>query len=183
VKTAEALDKAREAELDLVEIAKDGKPPVAKILDYKKFSYEQAYKSRQSKKNTVQTEIKEIRFRMKTDENDYRIKVNKLRSFLEGGDKVKIGIQFRGRENQHPEYGYDRLQEVKLELEDVSKVENEPTLEGRRMSMVLGPKSKKVSGESEQKKSGRTVKEKRLERQKAQLARKKALEAEGNKGE
>jgi translation initiation factor IF-3 len=143
VKTSEALRMAEEAELDLVEIAPTAVPPVCRLMDYGKFRYQEQKKAHEAKLKQRQIQVKEIKFRPATDENDYLTKVRKLTEFLEEGDKAKVTMRFRGREMAHQELGLRVLERVKADLETVSQVEAMPRLEGRQMVMVLSPKKKK----------------------------------------
>jgi translation initiation factor IF-3 len=143
VRTADALKMAEEADVDLVEIAPTAVPPVCRLMDYGKFRYEEQKKAHEAKLKQKQIQIKEIKFRPATDENDYLTKVRKLTEFLEEGDKAKVTMRFRGREMAHQELGLKVLERVKADLELVSQVEAMPRLEGRQMVMVLSPKRKK----------------------------------------
>jgi len=138
VPTAEALAKARETGLDLVEVAPNERPPVCRIMDFGKFKYQQ--KKRQSVKPPHQTQVKEIRLRPKTGDHDVGFKVKRARDFLSHKDKVKVNVLFRGRENAHQERGREVLDEVIALLQDIAKVEKPPGMEGRTMSAVLAPK-------------------------------------------
>ncbi len=140
--TNEALHAATEAGLDLVEVAPNVRPPVCRIMDYGKFKYEQ--KKKQSKnQHQHQVQLKEIRLRPKTGEHDVEFKLKHGREFLEHGDKVKITVQFKGRENAHHERGRELLNALVLKLDDVAKVEKPVGMEGgRTMSVVLAPKPK-----------------------------------------
>jgi translation initiation factor IF-3 len=140
VPTAQALDMAREAGMDLVEVASTERPPVCKIMDYGKYRYEQSRKS--SKTKSHQQKMKEIRVRPKTGEHDIETKVNQARKFLEHHDKVLVNVLFRGREMQHIEEGQRIIQGILEQLADVSKVEKAPSMEGKRMTALLAPKSK-----------------------------------------
>jgi len=143
VPTAQALDMAREANLDLVEVAANERPPVCKILDYGKLRYEQ---SRKGGKNKVhQQKLKEIRVRPKTGEHDVDTKVNQARKFLEHNDKVLVNVLFRGRELQHIEEGKRIIDQILEKLADCCKVEKAPSMEGRRMTAMLAPKTSKSS--------------------------------------
>jgi len=139
VPTSQALERAREANLDLVEVAPDERPPVCKILDYGKMRYESSLKSNKSGK-VHQQKLKEIRVRPKTGEHDVQTKVNQARKFLEHNDKVLVNVLFRGREMQHQEEGRRVLDSVLEKLADVAKVERAPALDGRRMTVLLSPK-------------------------------------------
>ena len=135
----DALEKAQEASLDLVQIS-DGDPIVCKILDYGQKLYEEKKQKAAAKKKQIQTQVKEIKFRPGTDEGDYQVKLRNLKRFLEGGDKVKVTLRFRGREMAHQELGLDLLTRVKTDLEDLAQVEFFPRrAEGRQMVMVLAP--------------------------------------------
>ena len=139
VPTAQALDMAREAGLDLVEVAAQERPPVCKIMDYGKFRYQQSRKGTKTK--THQQKLKEIRVRPKTGDHDIETKINQARKFLEHKDKVMLNVLFRGRELQHIEEG-KRIIDMMLErLADVAKVEKAPSMEGKRMTTMLAPKT------------------------------------------
>jgi translation initiation factor IF-3 len=137
--TAEALEVARQAGLDLVEVAPDERPPVCRIMDYGKFKYEQKKKQAKSAK-THQVQIKEIRLRPKTGEHDVEFKVKQARGFLGDRDKVKVTIQFRGRELAHVDRGRELILGVIASLEDIAKIEKPPSMEGKFMTAVLVPK-------------------------------------------
>ena len=136
---------AFEADLDLVEVSPDGNPPVCKIMDYGKFKYDAAVKARESRKNQVNTVIKEMKLRPKIDNHDYETKKGHILRFLNQGDKVKITIMFRGREQSRPELGYKLLQRLAADIGEVAVVESSPLQDGRNMTMVLGPAKKKVA--------------------------------------
>ena len=138
----EALEKAQEAELDLVQIA-DGDPIVCKIMDYGKKLYEEKKAKAAAKKKQVQTQVKEVKFRPGTEEADYQVKLRNLIKFLEHGDKAKITLRFRGREMAHQELGMQLLQRVEKDLEELANVELRPKMEGRQLTMVLAPIKKK----------------------------------------
>lgn len=138
----EALAKAREAGLDLVEISPTAEPPVCRIMDFGKYRYEFNKKRQQAKKKQKQTQLKEIKFRPGTDINDYRVKLRKLIHFLEEGDKAKVTLRFRGREMAHQELGRQLLARVEEDLKEYGVVEQYPKLEGRQMVMVLAPRKK-----------------------------------------
>jgi translation initiation factor IF-3 len=144
VSIAEALRLAEEREVDLVEIAPLAKPPVCKLMDYGKFRYREQKKAHEAKLKQKQIQVKEIKFRPRTDEGDYKIKLGKLVQFLEEGDKVKVTLRFRGREMAHQEFGFRVLERVKADLEAYGVVEQFPKMEGRQMVMVMGPKKKVV---------------------------------------
>ena len=128
-----------EADLDLVEVAPNAKPPVAKIMDFGKFKYEQAQKARESRKNQQQTVVKEQKFRPKIDDHDYETKKANVVRFLEKGSKVKVTIMFRGREQSRPELGYRLLERLANDVEEFGIVESRPKQDGRNMTMVIGP--------------------------------------------
>ncbi|MEW5963127.1 MAG: translation initiation factor IF-3 [Pseudomonadota bacterium] len=136
----DAMERATQAGLDLVEVSPDAEPPVCKILDYGKFKYQEQKKAAEARKNQKIVEIKEIKMRPSIDDHDYDVKMRAIRRFFEEGDKVKVTLRFRGREMAHQELGYQLLQKVKGDLVELSKVESEPRLEGRQMVMVLAPK-------------------------------------------
>jgi len=143
VSLQEALEQARRANLDLVEIAPNANPPVVRIVDYGKFIYEQSKKEREARKSQKQIEVKEIRLRPKTDEHDRDIKIRDARRWLEEGMKVKVRVRFRGREITYPELAMEQLQEVAKALADVAVVEQAPNMEGRTMLMILAPRPRK----------------------------------------
>jgi translation initiation factor IF-3 len=130
---------ASEENLDLVEIAPKAKPPVVRVMDYGKYKYEQAKKAKEAKKKQHQVELKEIRMRPKTDTNDLNVKLSKAREFIEEKNKVKITIQFRGRELAYKNFGFDLMKKVEKQMEDVAKVEFRAKMEGRNMFMILAP--------------------------------------------
>ncbi|MCB0215949.1 MAG: translation initiation factor IF-3 [Caldilineae bacterium] len=135
----DAINAARERELDLVEVAPNADPPVCRIMDFGKFIYQQDKKQREARKAQKTTEIKEIRLRPKTDDYHAGFKVKNARRFLMSGMKVKVRIQFRGREITHPEIGLEQLREVAEELSDIAVIEQHPGMEGRSLLMVLAP--------------------------------------------
>jgi len=159
VRIEDALRLAQEADLDLVEVAPNSRPPVAKLMDYGKFKYEAAVKAREARRNQANTEIKEMRFRLKIDEHDYETKKGHVIRFLKGGDKVKVTIMFRGREQSRPEMGRRLLQRLAEDVADLSIIENAPTQEGRNMSLVLGPLKKKAEARDEARKEREAKKE------------------------
>jgi translation initiation factor IF-3 len=142
VSLAEALEAAGEAELDLVQIS-DGDPIVCKIMDFGKKLYEEKKQKAEAKKRQHQVQIKEVKFRPGTEEGDYQIKLRNLRRFLEGGDKAKITLRFRGREMAHQNIGMDLMNRLEADLTDLGTVEQRPKMEGRQMVMVIGPGKKK----------------------------------------
>jgi translation initiation factor IF-3 len=139
VSSAEAQQIARDAELDLVEVAPNAEPPVCRVMDFGKFVYERAKKEREARKAQTKIEIKEIRLRPKTNEHHRDLKVRDARRWLELGMKVKVRIRFRGREISYPEIALTDLKEIAEDLSDVALVEQVPALEGRTMLMVLAP--------------------------------------------
>jgi len=140
--TNKALELAAEADLDLVEIAPDAKPPVCRVMDYGKFLFELSKKKHAAKKKQKVIHVKEIKFRPGTEEQDYQVKLRALIKFLSGGDKAKVTLRFRGREMAHMELGQKLLQRVEKDLEEYGSVEQFPKMEGRQMVMVLAPKKK-----------------------------------------
>ncbi len=136
----DAIQRADQAGLDLVEVSPDADPPVCKILDYGKYKYQAQKKAAEARKNQKIVEIKEIKMRPAIDEHDYNVKMRSIKRFFEDGDKVKVTLRFRGREMAHQQLGMDVLQRVKGDLETIAKVEAEPRLEGRQMVMVLAPR-------------------------------------------
>jgi translation initiation factor IF-3 len=140
VAIGDALVRATEAGLDLVEISPDASPPVAKILDYGKYKYQEQKKAAEARKRQKIVEIKEIKMRPSIDDHDYDVKMRSIRRFFDDGDKVKVTLRFRGRELAHQELGWQVLQRVKADTEPIAKVESEPRMEGRQMVMVLAPR-------------------------------------------
>jgi len=133
------MEMAEEAGLDLVEISPNANPPVAKIMDYGKFKYEQQKRESEARKKQKVIEVKEIKFRPNTDTHDYDVKMRSVMKFLENGDKVKVTMRFRGREMAHQDLGRQLLERVADDVEGVGKIENMPKMEGRQMIMVIGP--------------------------------------------
>jgi translation initiation factor IF-3 len=144
VSIADALRLAQEADLDLVEVAPMARPPVCKLMDYGKFKYESALKARESRKNQAQTVIKEIKLRPKIDPHDYGTKKGHVERFLKQGDKVKVTIMFRGREQSRPELGFKLLQRLAGDISELGFVESSPKQDGRNMIMVIGPHKRKT---------------------------------------
>ena len=140
VSKLDAMAKATEAGLDLVEISPDAEPPVCKILDFGKFKYQEQKKAAEARKNQKIVEIKEIKMRPGIDDHDYDVKMRAMQRFFEEGDKVKVTLRFRGREMAHQHLGMDVLKRVKADTETIAKVESEPRFEGKQMVMVLAPK-------------------------------------------
>lgn len=143
VKFMDALRMAEDKDLDLVEIAPNAAPPVARIMDYGKFKYEEAKRAHEAKLKQKIIQVKEVKFRPGTDDGDYNVKLRNLKRFLEEGDKTKITLRFRGREMAHQEIGARMLERLKSDLEELGQVEQMPKMEGRQMVMVLAPKKKK----------------------------------------
>ncbi|MGY1723658.1 MULTISPECIES: translation initiation factor IF-3 [unclassified Blastococcus] len=139
VSIGEALRLAQDSELDLVEVAPMARPPVAKLMDYGKFKYESAQKAREARRNQALTVIKEMRLRLKIDPHDYETKKGHVERFLKGGDKVKITVMFRGREQSRPEMGYRLLQRLAADVSELGVVESNPKQDGRNMVMVIAP--------------------------------------------
>lgn len=135
---------AEEAELDLVEIAPMAQPPVCKIMDFGKFKYQESKRAHEAKLKQKQVQVKEVKFRPGTDENDYQIKLRNVTKFLGEGDKAKITLRFRGREMAHQEIGMRVLERIKTDLEEVALVEQFPKMEGRQLIMVLSPSKKQA---------------------------------------
>ena len=144
VPTDQALKLAQEADLDLVEIAPQGRPPVCKLMDYGKFKYENAQKAREARRNQSNVVIKEMKLRPKIDQHDYETKKGHVVRFLGAGDKVKITIMFRGREQHRPELGFRLLQRLAEDVSELGFVESSPKQDGRNMTMVIGPHKKKA---------------------------------------
>ncbi len=142
VELKEALAKAKDQELDLVQMNKDSDTPVCKMMDYGKHLFDQKKQKAASKKKTKKTQLKEIKFRPGTDENDYQIKMRNIVKFLNDGDKTKITMRFRGRELAHKEIGLNLLKRVESDLVDIANVEQEPISEGRQFVMLLSPNRK-----------------------------------------
>ena len=149
VPTDQALKLAQEADLDLVEIAPQGKPPVCKLMDYGKFKYENAQKAREARRNQTNVVIKEMKLRPKIDQHDYETKKGHVVRFLRAGDKVKITIMFRGREQHRPELGFRLLQRLAEDVIELGFVESAPKQDGRNMIMVLGPHRKKAEARAD----------------------------------
>jgi translation initiation factor IF-3 len=150
VRVEDALRLAQEADLDLVEVAPSARPPVCKLMDFGKYKYEAALKAREARKNQINTVIKEIKLRPKIDPHDYGTKRGHVERFLRGGDKVKVTIMFRGREQSKPELGYRLLQRLAGDVVDLGFVESAPKQDGRNMIMVLGPTRKKAEAKAEE---------------------------------
>jgi len=161
--THEALKRARDANLDLVEINPKGNPPVCKILDFGKFKYEESKRKRETKRKQSVVEVKEIKLRPKTDDHDLDFKMRSARKFLESGNKVKIVCRFRGREITHPEVAREQLEQLMKGTEDLANVELRPTMEGKSMALLLAPKQAILQRVSQEK--ARREQEREEERQ------------------
>lgn len=155
VRVEDALRLAQEADLDLVEVAPDARPPVCKLMDYGKFKYEADMKAREARRNQANTVLKEIRFRLKIDPHDYGTKKGHVERFLRAGDKVKVMIMFRGREQSRPEMGVRLLQRLADDVAELGFVESMPKQDGRNMTMVLGPTKKKAEAKNEQRRKAK----------------------------
>jgi len=149
VSSTEALQKAQEAGLDLVEISPAAVPPVCRIMDFGKFQYEESKRRHAAKRKQKQIQVKEIKFRPGTDIGDYQTKLRNLMRFLESGDKAKITLRFRGREMAHQELGMEMLKRIENDLKDYAIVEAHPRLEGRQMVMILAPGKRSVPAAKE----------------------------------
>ncbi|MDR1063665.1 MAG: translation initiation factor IF-3 [Azoarcus sp.] len=134
-----AFETAEGAGLDLVEIAPTAQPPVCKVMDFGKFRYQEQKKAHEARLKQKQVQVKEVKLRPGTDENDYQIKLRNLRRFLDEGDKCKVTLRFRGREMAHQEFGLRQLERIKADLEDIGQVEQMPKMEGRQMIMIVAP--------------------------------------------
>lgn len=143
VPLAEALEAAKAASLDLVQIAVDAEPTVCKVMDYNKHVYEAKKQQNLAKKKQVRTQIKEVKFRPGTEEGDYKVKMRNLVRFLEHGDKAKVTLRYRGREMAHQEIGMELLKRVENDLAELGNVEQYPKMEGRQLTMVIAPKKRK----------------------------------------
>nr|WP_298040541.1 translation initiation factor IF-3 [uncultured Microbacterium sp.] len=150
VRIEAALRLAQEADLDLVEVAPNSKPPVVKIMDYGKFKYEAAQKAKEARRNQANTILKEVRFRLKIEAHDYTTKLKRAEGFLKSGDKVKAMILFRGREQQKPEQGVRLLRKFAEDVAEFGTVESNPTIDGRNMVMVVAPLKNKSEAKAEQ---------------------------------
>jgi len=140
VSIEDALSKAADAGLDLVEVAPQADPPVCRIMDYGKHIFEKQKSQQNSRKKQKQIQVKEVKFRPGTDEGDYKTKLRNLKRFLEDGDKIKVTLRFRGREMAHQEIGMRLLDRVREELEEMASVEQRPKMEGRQLIMVMAPR-------------------------------------------
>ena len=137
--TPVALARAEDLGLDLVEVSPNARPPVCKIMDYGRYKYQQKRKANEAKKKQQQVEVKEVKFRPKTDKHDFNVKVERARKFLGKGDKCKMTIMFRGREIVHPDIGRDVLQRAFEMLQEDAVIESHPRMEGRQMFMIIAP--------------------------------------------
>lgn len=169
MRVQDALRLARESDLDLVEVAPNAKPPVAKLMDFGKYKYEAAVKARESRKNQANTVLKEVRFRLKIDTHDYETKVGHAKRFLSAGDKVKAMIQFRGREQQRPGMGVRLLERLAADVAEVGAVETNPRVDGRNMVMVIGPLKNKAEARAEARKQQQRDKSKSENQRKQRL--------------
>lgn len=142
VSIAQALQIAADADLDLVEVAPQAKPPVCRIMDYGKYLFEEGKKAQAAKKKQKQVQVKELKFRPATDVGDYQVKLRNLLKFLAEGDRVKVTLRFRGREMAHQELGVQMLKRLENDVQEHGVVEQQPKLEGRQMVMVIAPKKK-----------------------------------------
>lgn len=139
ISTDEALNKAYDAGLDLVEVSPNAEPPVCKIIDYGKYKFQMQKKQAEIRKNQVKTTVKEVTIRPQTEEHDYQIKLKNITKFLSKGDKVKVSLRFRGREITHKELGYEMLKRIEQDTTDIAKVDQAPKMEGRFMLLLLSP--------------------------------------------
>ncbi len=165
VKIEDALRMAQEQDLDLVEVAPTSKPPVAKLMDFGKFKYEAAQKVREARKNQVNTILKTVRFGLKIDDHDYGTKRAQIVKFLKAGDKVKVIVVFRGREQSRPEMGIKLLHKLAEEVAELGVVESNPSIDGRNMVMVIGPLKNKADAKAEAKKAADKAKKAESEEQ------------------
>ncbi len=154
VEIAEAMKRAQDAELDLVEVAPGSKPPVTRLLDYSKYKYEQEQKQKAARKHQTQVNVREIKLRPKIATHDYETKKGHVERFLRQRNKVKITIMFRGREQAHPERGRDLLKRLFEDLDGLATIESEPLQEGRNMSMMLAPSKEAVAEADKEKTEG-----------------------------
>ncbi len=176
--TDQALRLAQESDLDLVEVAPTARPPVCKLMDYGKFKYENAQKAREARRNQTNVVIKEMKLRPKIDGHDYETKKGHVVRFLAAGDKVKITIMFRGREQHRPELGFRLLQRLSEDVSELGFVESSPKQDGRNMVMVLGPHRKKAEAKSQL----RAEKEEKMAERAAEEAEDKAERTAANAG-
>lgn len=161
VSTEEAMQKARNLDLDLVEVAPNADPPVCRVMDYGKFKYMQSKREQEARKKQTVIQVKEIKVRPKTDEHDLNVKIRHIRRFLEDGDKVKVTVRFRGREMSYAsQSGFEMLKAIVAEVADLSKVESAPKMEGRTMMTIVAPNAQKRKVEKPEK----TVKPEKAEK-------------------
>jgi translation initiation factor IF-3 len=139
---SEALQAAGDRGLDLVEVSPNSTPPVCRIMDYGKYKYQASKRAAEAKKKSARVDIKEVKMRPKTEEHDFQVKLKNALRFLEGGNKVKVTVMFRGREVTHPEFGFELMKRVAEEVGDAGQVEMAPRMAGRFMTMVIAPKKK-----------------------------------------
>jgi len=139
---SEALQAAGDRGLDLVEVSPNSTPPVCRIMDYGKYKYQASKRAAEAKKKSARVDIKEVKMRPKTEEHDFQVKLKNALRFLEGGNKVKVTVMFRGREVTHPEFGFELMKRVAEEIGDAGQVEMAPRMAGRFMTMVIAPKKK-----------------------------------------
>ncbi|WP_126417159.1 translation initiation factor IF-3 [Trueperella bialowiezensis] len=170
VRVKDALRLAQEANLDLVEVAPKAKPPVAKLMDYGKYKYEAAQKAREARRNQANAQLKEIRISLKIDTHDYQTKINNAKKFLDHGDKVKIQLRFKGREQHRPEMGLRLMERIANDTAENSTVESAPRVDGRNMVMVLAPIRRKAQTKSDQRRRREAERAKRKAEQAAQDA-------------
>ena len=173
-----ALRLAREAGLDLVEVAPGSRPPVAKIMDFGKFKYEQAQKAKEARRNQANTVLKEVRFRLKIDEHDYETKRRRAEGFLQSGDKVKAMILFRGREQSRPEMGVKLLQRFAEDVAEFGAAETRPTIDGRNMTMIVGPLRSKSDARAEVNEARKALRSRQQEKRREAAENKAAHQAE-----
>ncbi len=187
VRVEDALRLAEEAGLDLVEVAPEARPPVAKLMDFGKAKYEAAQKARDSRRNQANTQLKEIRFRLKIDDHDFDFKKGHVERFLRGGDKVKVTIMFRGREQSRPEAGVRLLQRLAEDVAELGTVESVPRQDGRNMTMVLAPTTRKadaMTGQRERRRAEREARRlKHEERAKKEQQRQQQLQQQNTEQE
>ena len=181
VRIDDALRLAAEADLDLVEVAPQARPPVCRLMDYGKFKYEAAQKARESRRNQTNTIIKEMKLRPKIDQHDYDTKKGHVVRFLRAGDKVKITIMFRGREQHRPELGYRLLQKLAADVEDLGFIESNARQDGRNMTLVLAPLKKKSEAQAEVKAEKAATTAQRVADKQAEEAAEKAHREEHQK--
>ncbi|WOP18379.1 translation initiation factor IF-3 [Raineyella sp. LH-20] len=186
VRIEDAMRLARESELDLVEVAAQAKPPVVKLMDYGKFKYENAQKERENRRNQSNALVKEMKLRPKIDDHDYETKKGHVVRFLKGGDKVKITIMFRGREQSRPELGFNLLRRLAEDVEEFGTIEFPPKQEGRNMLMILAPTRKKTQARVEhekdkERKAAERAADVELEREEQAASRARAEEGQKKK--